>query len=186
MFTSVEAGDIIKYDNNLFLVSISTVGHGYMCLTYLTGDKAGRTTLRYIDDVCNNIEMRYGGLVDFLDSNCELYKKRISLLNKTILLQKDEYRTSREELADAWSVISAKNDEIISLSDEIGALKEELQEHYEIADFKNKEIKRLSKELVKSVNKDAFDKAVNDMLNNKDISTVEEVSALMKLRSVIY
>lgn len=186
MFASVEVGDIIKYDNNLFLVSISTVRHGYMCLTYLTGDKAGLTTLRYIDDVCNNIEMRYKGLEDFLDTNCELYKKKISLLNKTILSQKDEYRTSREELADAWSVISAKNDEIISLSDEIGALKDELQEHYEIADFKNKEIERLQKEVLRMVNKDTFDKAVNDMLNNKDITTVEEVSAIMKLRSAIY
>lgn len=76
--------------------------------------------------------------------------------------------------------------EIISLYDEIDKLKEELQECYEIADFKNKEIERLQKENIKSVNKDAFDKAVNDMLNNKDISTVEEVSAIMKLRSAIY
>lgn len=76
--------------------------------------------------------------------------------------------------------------EITSLYDEIGTLKEELQECYEIADFKNKEIERLQKENLKSVNKDAFDKAVNDMLNNKDISTVEEVSAIMKLRSAIY
>ena len=76
--------------------------------------------------------------------------------------------------------------DIISLSDEIDALKEELQECYEIADFKNKEIERLQKENLKSVNKEAFDKAVNDMLNNKDIATVEEVSAIMKLRSAIY
>lgn len=75
---------------------------------------------------------------------------------------------------------------IISLYDEIDALKEELQECHEIADFKNKEIERLQKENLKSVNKDTFDKAVNDMLNNKDISTVEEVSAIMKLRSAIY
>lgn len=76
--------------------------------------------------------------------------------------------------------------EIISLYDEIDALKEELQESYEIADFKNKEIERLQKENLKSVNKDSFDKVVNDMLNNGDISTVEEVSAIMKLRSAIY
>ena len=75
---------------------------------------------------------------------------------------------------------------ICSLSDENGALKEELQKCYEIDAFKNAEIKRLQKENLKSVNKDAFDKAVNDMLNNKDISTVEEVSAIMKLRSAIY
>ena len=76
--------------------------------------------------------------------------------------------------------------EIIRFEDEIDALKKELQKCYEIDDFKNKEIERLQKENLKSVNKDAFDKAVNDMLNNKDISTVEEVSAIMKLRSAIY
>lgn len=76
--------------------------------------------------------------------------------------------------------------EIINLYDENDALKEELQDYYEIIDFKNKEIERLQKENLKSVNKDAFDKAVNDMLNNKDISTVEEVSAIMKLRSTIF
>ena len=76
--------------------------------------------------------------------------------------------------------------EIIRFEDEIDALKDELQNCYEIIDFKNKEIKSLQKENLKSVNKDTFDKAVNDMLNNKDISTVEEVSAIMKLRSAIY
>lgn len=76
--------------------------------------------------------------------------------------------------------------EIISLYNEIESLKDELQECYEIDAFKNAEIERLQKENLKSVNKDTFDKAVNDMLNNKDISTVEEVSAIMKLRSAIY
>lgn len=147
MFTSVEAGDIIKYDNNLFLVSISMVGHGYMCLTYLTGDKAGLTTLRYIDDVCNNIEKRYSGIDDYIS----IFKEKINDYSEA-------YYAVKRDLVDANDIIN----------------------------FKNGEIKRLSKELVKSVNKDAFDKAVNDMLNNKDISTVEEVSAIMKLRSAIY
>lgn len=186
MVTKVSIGDIIRFEGELFLVTLNPDRCGYMSLTYLTGCNAGMTILKHVVEVCNNIEMRYGGFGDFLESNCESFKKKISLLNKTILSQKDEYRTSREELADAWNVISAKNDEIISLSDEIGALKDELQEHYEIADFKNKEIKRLQKENLKSVSKEAFDKAVNDMLNNKDISTVEEVSAIMKLRSAIY
>ena len=79
-----------------------------------------------------------------------------------------------------------KIDEIGCLSDEIDALKDELQNYYEIIDFKNKEIERLQKENIKSVNKDTFDKAINDMLKNEDITTVEEVSALMKLRSTIY
>ena len=79
-----------------------------------------------------------------------------------------------------------KIEEIIRFEDEIDALKDELQNCYEIIYFKNKEIERLQKENLKSVNKDTFDKAVNDMLNNKDISTVEEVSAIIKLRSAIY
>lgn len=147
MFASVEVGDIIKYDNNLFIVSISTVRHGYMCLTYLTGDKAGLTTLRYIDDVCNNIEKIYRGIDDYVS----IFKEKINDYS-------DAYYAVKQDLVDANDIIN----------------------------FKNGEIKRLSKELVKSVNKDTFDKAVNDMLNNKDISTVEEVSAIMKLRSAIY
>lgn len=89
-------------------------------------------------------------------------------------------------LEDALKVICKKNDEINSLSDEIGALKEELQYCYEIDDFKNKEIERLYKEKKESVNKDTFDKVVNDMLKNEEVSTVEEVSAIMRLRSAIY
>lgn len=175
MISKVSIGDIIKFEGELFLVTMNKDADGYMCLTYLTSCNAGTTTLRHVATVCNNIERRYSGIDEY-----------VSEFKETIQLQKDEYRTSREELAEAWNVISAKNDEIISLWDEIGALKDELQERYEIADFKNKEIDRLYKENLKSVNKDTFDKVVNNMLKNEEVSTVEEVSAIMKLRSTIY
>lgn len=82
--------------------------------------------------------------------------------------------------------ISKLQETVLSQKDEICALKDELREYYEIADFKNKELEWLYKENLKSVNKDTFDKVVNDMLKNEEVSTVEEVSALMKLRSAIY
>lgn len=88
--------------------------------------------------------------------------------------------------SDLIKSLGDRQDEIISLSDEIGALKDELQECYEIADFKNNEIGRLQKKVLSSVNKDSFDKAVNDLLNDKEITTVEEVSALMKIRALLY
>ena len=139
MITKVSIGNIIRFEGELFLVTLNRDVDGYMCLTYLTGCNAGTTILRHVANVCNHVEYRYDGI-----------------------------------------------NEYVSLSDEIGALKDELRECYEIIDFKNKEIERLHKEELSTVNKDTFDKAVNDMLNKKDISTVEEVSALMKLRSAIY
>lgn len=165
MFTELKTGEIIRFEDELCLVTLDSDINGYIALTFLTGCDAGTTTLLHIATVCNNVEKKYLGFGDLLHSMCSTQKEKISKLRETVLSQEDE---------------------IISLSDEIGALKDELQEHYEIADFKNKEIERLQKENLKSVNKDAFDKAVNDMLNNKDISTVEEVSAIMKLRSTIY
>lgn len=165
MFTEIKIGEIISFEDELCLVTLNRDINGYISLTYLTGCDAGTTTLRHIATVCNNIEKKYLGFGDLINSMCGRQKEKISKLRETVFSQ---------------------GDEIISLSDEIGALKDELQEYYEIADFKNKELERLQKENLKSVNKDAFDKAVNDMLNNKDISTVEEVSALMKLRSAIY
>lgn len=165
MFTELKIGEIIRFEDELCLVTLDKDINGYISLTYLTGCEAGTTTLRHIATVCNKIEKKYLGFGDLIDSMCSRQKEKISELQESVLSQVDD---------------------IISLSDEIDALKEELQECYEIADFKNKEIERLQKENLKSVNKDAFDKAVNDMLNNKDISTVEEVSALMKLRSTIY
>lgn len=179
-------GDIIFYESDYYLILSCDSRDGELILTAITGDYVGVTFIKRFDEIVDKIEKHYLGFGDLINSMCARQKEKISTLREAILLQKDEYKASREQLADAWSVISAKNDEIISLSDEIGALKEELQEHYEIADFKNKEIERLQKEVLRMVNKDTFDKTVNDMLNNKDISTVEEVSAIMKLRSAIY
>ena len=179
-------GDIIFYESNYYMILSCDSRDGELILTAITGDYVGVSFIKRFDEIVDKIEKHYLGFGDLINSMCARQKEKINALRETILLQKDEYKASREELANARSVISAKNDEIISLSDEIGALKDELQEHYEIIDFKNKEIKRLQKENLKSVNKDSFDKAVNDMLNNKDISSVEEVSAIMKLRSAIY
>ena len=165
MFTELKTGEIVRFEDELCLVTLDKDINGYIALTYLTGCDAGTATLRHISTVCNNIEKKYLGFGDLINSMCGRQKEKISKLRERVLSQ---------------------GDEIISLSDEIGALKDELQEHYEIADFKNKEIKRLQRENLKSVNKDAFDKAVNDMLTHEEISTVEEVSALMKLRSAIY
>lgn len=165
MFTELKTGEIIRFEDELCLVTLNRDINGYIALTYLTGCDAGTTSLLHIATVCNNVEKKYLGFGDLMHSMGASQKEKICKLRETVLSQEDE---------------------IISLSDEIGALKDELQEHYEIADFKNKEIERLRKEVHSAVNKDTFDNAVNDMLNNKDISTVEEVSALMKLRSAIY
>lgn len=154
MITKVSIGDIIRFDGELFLVTLNRDADGYMCLTYLTGCNAGTTTLRHVATVCNNIERCYGGI----DEYTSVLKNKLQSVNNQL-----QYFIDKDD------------------TNEI-----ELQECYEIIDFKNKEIERLQKEKLKSVNKDTFDKAVNDMLNNKDISTVEEVSALMKLRSTIY
>lgn len=165
MFTELKIGEIIRFEDELCLVTLNRDINGYICLTYLTGCDAGTTTLKHIATVCNNIEKKYLGFGDLINSMCSRQKEKISKLRETVLSQ---------------------GNEMISLNDEIGALKDELQECYEIADFKNKEIERLQKENLKSVNKGTFDKAVNDMLKNEDITTVEEVSAIMKLRSAIY
>lgn len=158
MFTELKIGEIIRFEDELCLVTLDKDINGYISLTYLTGCDAGTTTLRHIATVCNNIEKKYLGFEDLIDSMCSRQKEKISKLQETVSSQVDE----------------------------IDALKDELQDYYDIYDFKNKEIERLYRENQKSVKKDTFDKAVNDMLNNKDISTVEEVSAIMKLRSAIY
>lgn len=165
MFTDLKTGEIVRFEDELCLVTLNRDINGYISLTILTGCDAGTTTLRHIASVCNNIEKKYLGFEDLLHSMCSAQKEKISKLRETTLSQ---------------------NDKIISLSDEIEALKDELQECYEIGSFKKAEIERLRKEVHSAVNKDTFDNAVNDMLNNKDISTLEEVSAIMKLRSAIY
>lgn len=154
MITKVSIGDIIKFEGELFLVTLNRDVDGYMCLTYLTSCNAGTTTLRHVATVCNNIERRYGGIDEYVST----LKNKLQSINNQL-----QYFIDRDDMN-----------------------KSELQECYEIIDFKNKEIERLHKEELSTVNKDTFDKAVNDMLNKKDISTVEEVSAIMKLRSAIY
>lgn len=179
-------GNIVFIDDNYYMI-LSCDGHdGNLIMMQLTGEYAGVTYFRTMGNIVDKIDKHYFGFSDLINSMCAKQKERISLLKNTILCQKEEYKTSREELADAWNIISEKNDEIISLYDEIGALKGELQECYEIVAFKNSEIERLQKENLKSVNKDTFDKVVNDMLKNEEVSSVEEVSALMKLRSALY
>ena len=165
-------GDLIFYDSNYYMILSCDSRDGELILTAITGDYVGVAIIKRFDEIVDKIEKHYLGLWDLINSMCARQKEKISSL--------------REELADARNVISAKNDEIISLSDEIGALKDELQDDYEIADFMNKEIVRLQKEVLVSVTKDDFDKAVNDMLFCQDISTVEEVSALMKIRALLY
>lgn len=158
MFTELKIGEIVRFEDELCLVTLDRDINGYISLTYLTGCDAGTTTLRLIATVCNNIEKKYLGFDDLIKSMCGIQKEKISKLRETVLSQ----------------------------GDEIDALKDELQDYYKINDFKNKEIERLYKENQKSVNKDRFDKVVNDMLKNEEVSTVEEVSAIMKLRSAIY
>ena len=80
-----------------------------------------RTTLRHIATVCNNIEKKYLGFGDLINSMCGKQKEKISKLRETVLSQ---------------------GDEIISLSDEIGALKDELQ------NFRNKKETPLTKRLI--------------------------------------
>lgn len=154
MYTSVGVGDIIRFENDLYLVSIDKETVGYICLTYLTGNMAGLSISRDIDEVCNNIERRYRGIDDYVST----LKNKLAKINNDL-----QYFIDCDDMN-----------------------RSELKECYGIIDFKNKEIERLQKEALGGVNKDAFDKAVNEMLNNKDISTVEEVSALMKLRALIY
>lgn len=183
---SFSRGNIIFIDEEYYMIQ-SCDGHdGNLIMMLLTGKYAGVTYFRTIGNIVDKIDKHYFGFSDLINSMCGEQKEKISLLKNTILCQKEEYKTSREELADAWNVISEKNAEIISLHDEIGALKDELQECFEIGAFKNSEIERLQKENIKSVNKDTFDKVVNDMLKNEEVSSVEEVSALMKLRSALY
>lgn len=154
MFTSVGVGDIIRFEDELYLVAMDKDRVGYICLTYLTGNMAGFSTLRDIDEVCNNIERKYRGIDDYVSA----LKEKLQKINTDLQYFIDCDDMNREELKECYSII----------------------------DFKNKEIERLQKENLKSVNKDTFDKAVNDMLKNEEVSTVEEVSALMKLRALIY
>ena len=158
-------GDIVFMCDTYYMVKKLDEESRTITIIQLNGDSAGVLFIKDFDEFCIRIEKHYSCLGDFITSLGKNQKEKISKLREMVLSQ---------------------GVELISLNDEIGALKDELQECYEISDFKNKEIERLHKENLKSVKKDTFDKAVNDMLNNKDISTVEEVSAIMKLRSAIY
>lgn len=186
MNVSFGRGDIINIDTDYYMILSCDSLDGAVIMIQITGDYSGNTFIKRFDEIVDNIENHYYGLGDFLNSNCDSYKTKIRSLKTTLLSQKEEIIELRKSLEEALNAISPKNDEIVSLSDEIGALKDELQEYYEIADFKNKELEHLYKEILKSANKDTFDKAVNDMLNSKDISSVEEVSALMKIRALLY
>lgn len=154
MFTKLSIGDIIRFEDELCLVTLNRDINGYISLTYLTGCDAGTTTLRHISEVCNDIEKRYKGIDDYVS----VLKEKIAKINNDLQYFIDCDDMNREELKECYSII----------------------------DFKNKEIERLYKESLNSANKDSFDKAVNDMLNSKDISSVEEVSALMKIRALLY
>lgn len=147
MFTTLSVGNIIRFEDELCLVTLNRDINGYISLTYLTGNDAGTTVLRHISQVCNNVEKRYRGIEEY-----------VSIFKEKVNDYCEAYYAVKQDLVDANDIIN----------------------------FKDGEIKRLSKELVKSANKDEFDKAVNDMLNSKDISSVEEVSALMKIRALLY
>ena len=186
MNVSFGRGDIINIDTDYYMILSCDSLEGAVIMIQITGDYSGNTFIKRFDEIVDNIENHYFGLGDFLNSNCDSYKTKIRSLKTTLLSQKEEIIELRKSLEEALNAISPKNDEIISLSDEIGALKDELQECHEIIDFKNKELDRLYKETLKSANKDDFDNVVNDMLKNEEVSTVEEVSALIKLRSALY
>lgn len=90
MITKVSIGDIIRFEGELFLVTLNRDVDGYMCLTYLTGCDAGTTTLRHVATVCNNIEKKYLGFGDLIHSMCATQKEKISKLRETVLSQEDE------------------------------------------------------------------------------------------------
>mgnify|MGYP000946708299 CR=1 FL=1 len=186
MNVSFGRGDIIKFDSDYYMILSCDSRYGEVIMIQITGNYFGITSIKRFDEIVDNIDNHYFGLGDFLNSNCDSYKTKIRSLKTTLISQKEEINELRKSLEEALNDISPKNDEIISLHDEISALKDELQECYEIDSFKNEQIEILNKKLLRRVGRDLFDKTVNDLLNSKDISTVEEVSALMKIRALLY
>lgn len=158
MMSSFGRGDIVFSNNIYYIVKELDEETRTIALTQLNGVLAGVGFRQNFDEFCDRIESHYLGLGDFIVSLGEKQKEKISKLREDIYTLNDNYGELKKEMAEMQSIIAFKNDEII----------------------------RLSNESAKKVNKDTFDKAVNEMLNNKDISTVEEVSALMKLRALIY
>lgn len=158
MMSSFDRGDIVFASNTYYIVKKLDEESRTITIVQLNGCLAGVVSIIDFDEFCSKIDAHYLGLGDFITSLGENQKKKISKLREEILTLNDEYGELKEEIGELWRVISFKNDEII----------------------------RLSNENAKNASKDKFDNAVNDMLNNGDISTVEEVSALMKLRALIY
>lgn len=158
MMNSFGRGDIVFVCDTYYIVKEVDEENRIITIIQLSGELAGFTFKRNFDEFSSLIDAHYLGLGDFITSLGENQKKKLSKLREEIFTLNDEYGELKEEMGELWSIISFKNDEII----------------------------RLTNENSKKVSKDKFDNAVNDMLNNGVISTVEEVSALMKLRALIY
>lgn len=158
-------GNIVFINDDYHMILSCDSHDGNLITMQLTGEYAGVTYFRTMVNIVDKIEMHYVDFSDLIKSFCSVQKKKIEALNNKVqkINNQLQYFIDRDE-----------------------ANKNELDECYSIIDFKNKEIERLQKEALCTVNKDNFDKAVNDMLNSKDISTVEEVSALMKIRALLY
>lgn len=158
MMRSFDCGDIVFVCDTYYMVKKVDEENRIITIIQLSGEMVGFTFKKNVDEFSSLIKAHYLGLGDFITSLGENQKKKISKLREEIYTLNDEYGELKEEMGELWCIISFKNDEII----------------------------RLSNENAKNVSKDKFDNVVNDMLNNGDISTVEEVSALMKLRASIY
>lgn len=158
-------GNIVFIDDDYYIILSCDSHDGNLIMMQLTGEHAGVTYFRTKDNIVDKIKMHYFDFSDLIKSFCSCQKKKIEVLRNKV---------------------QKTNNQLQYFIDRDDANKNELDECYSIIDFKNKEIERLQKEALCTVNKDNFDKAVNDMLNSKDISTVEEVSALMKLRALLY
>lgn len=158
-------GNIVFINDDYYMILSCDSHDGNLIMMQLTGEYAGVTYFRTMVNIVDKIEKHYFDFSDLIKSFCSGQKKKIEALNNKVqkINNQLQYFIDRDE-----------------------ANKNELDECYSIIDFKNKEIERLQKEALCTVNKDNFDKAVNDMLNSKDISTVEEVSALMKIRALLY
>lgn len=158
-------GNIVFINDDYYMILSCDSHDGELIMMQLNGEYAGVTYFRTMVNIVDKIEKHYFDFSDLIKSFCSGQKKKIEALNNKVqkINNQLQYFIDRDE-----------------------ANKNELDECYSIIDFKNKEIERLQKEALCTVNKDNFDKAVNDMLNSKDISTVEEVSALMKIRALLY
>lgn len=165
MNVSFGRGNIIFIDEECYMILSCDDHDGILKMMQLTGEYTGLTYFRTIGNIIDKIDKYYYDLSDLIKSFCSEQKKKIEVLNNKV---------------------QKINNQLQYFIDRDDANKDELDECYSIIDFKNKEIERLQKESLDTVNKDDFDKAVNDMLNDKDISTVEEVSALMKIRALLY